>query len=396
VGYAVKGPQEGGRDPIRTIGIVLAGGQGHRFWPKSSGARPKQFLKLAGEESLLQATVRRLGRLVARDDIYLVTVAALEALTREHLPGLSEANLLIEPMGRDTAAAVGYALMVIGRREADSVVVVLPSDHYVADEEAWTRVLSDACLAADSGHPTLIGIPPTRPETAYGYVTFVEDWPLPQATTKFHRVARFVEKPHLALAERLLAENRCLWNSGMFVWQVKTALTLLQRHLPDTFAILSEVARLGSGRGAPPVGSPAWRARAASLFAGITPVSVDYGVLEKTDGVLVALGDFGWDDLGGWESLTRLFPGDDAGNVVLGDSLLRDTEDCIVDWSGGPALVIGVKDLVIAGDGASLLVAARDRLGELKRLVSSPEFRAARRTRIGPGQPDDGPGKDGR
>jgi len=125
-------------------------------------------------------------------------------------------------------------------------------------------------------------------------------------------------------------------------------------------------------------------------------VSVDYGVLEKTDGVLVARGDFGWDDLGGWESLTRLFPGDAAGNVVLGDSLLRDTERCIVDWNGGPALVIGVKDLVIAGDGASLLVTARDRLGELKRLVGSPEFRAARRTRTGPGQPDHGPGKDGR
>jgi len=299
-------------------------------------------------------------------------------------------------MGRDTAAAVGYALMVIGRREADSVVIVLPSDHYVADEEAWTRVLRDACLAADSGHPTLIGIPPTRPETAYGYITFAEDWPLPQASTKFHQVARFVEKPHRTLAERLLADNRCLWNSGMLVWQVKTALTLLQRHLPDTFAILSEVARLGSGRGAPPVGSPAWRARAVSLFAGITPVSVDYGVLEKTDGVLVALGDFGWDDLGGWESLTRLVPGDAAGNVVLGDSLLRDTQGCIVDWNGGRALVIGVKDLVIAGDGTSLLVTPRDRLGELKGLVGSPEFRAARRARTGLGQPDHGPGKDGK
>jgi len=374
---------------LRTLALVLAGGKGHRFWPRSTDAKPKQFLGLGGGQSLLQATTARLSLLLPSEGIHVVTTAAHETLVREQLPDLPPGNIIVEPASRDTAAAIGYAFTLLGEEEADAVAAVVPSDHFITGVPAWVRAVSDACLVAESGRPVLIGIRPCRPDSAYGYVLLGEALPtgdlVPAGSTRpatpggtqFHRVSRFVEKPDRALAERLLQEGRCLWNSGMFVWKVSTALDLIRLHLPATHAVLGEISRLARERGAPPQGSPAWRARVASLYARLEPVSVDYGVLEKTSEVAVGLGEFGWDDLGGWESLTRLLPRDGKGNVVRGEAILHNAEGCIVDWVGGPVVVIGLRDAVIAGGTGPLLACARDRLGELKSVLASEEFRAA-------------------
>lgn len=333
---------------------------------------PKQFLQLFGEESLLQATVRRLNRFLPLEDIYIVTTASHEVFVRLQLPQLPERNLIVEPMGRDTAAAIGYACTLLGDAEAESTAIVVPSDHFISNEAAWVRTLNDACQAASAGRPVLIGIPPTRPETAYGYVLLSDE--LPSGSTRFYRVARFIEKPNRDLAERLIRGNRCLWNSGMFIWKISTAMDLIRRHLPGTSAALSEIAGMRADSNAPPPGSAAWQARAARLFAGITPVSIDYGVLEKSADVVVALGEFGWDDVGGWEALTRLVPADERKNAVLGNALLVDAEGCIVDWPSGPAIVVGIRDAVVAGSGGRLLVCPRERLRELKGILGSQAF----------------------
>ncbi|MCL6581181.1 MAG: cupin domain-containing protein [Firmicutes bacterium] len=362
---------------MRTLAIVLAGGQGHRFWPKSSQAYPKQFLNLFGDRSLLQATVGRLGRLLPVESIYVVTTADHEHLVRLQAPDIPSRNVLVEPVGRDTAAAIGYACTLLGEQELDSVALVVPSDHYVADEEAWARTVGDACAAAADGRTVLVGVPPTRPETCYGYILLSEEVARPGSAseaTRFYKVARFIEKPSRDLAERLIAGNRCLWNSGMFIWKVGTFLELIRRYLPATAAALSEVAGMRRERGAPPEGSPAWRSRVGALLARLTPVSVDYGVVEKVPDAVVALGSFDWDDVGSWEALTRLLPGDPKGNVTLGPALLHETRDCIVDWNGGPAVVVGLDGAVVAGSGDHLLVCARDRLGQLKAVLAGREY----------------------
>ncbi len=368
---------------MRTLAVVLAGGRGHRFWPKSSVSKPKQFLNLFGDETLLQATVGRLTRLLAPEDIYVVTGSAHESLVREQLPLLPDGNLIAEPVGRDTAAALGYGLVMIGDVDPETVAVVVPSDHYVAGVETWTRVLADSVrMARETRLPVLIGIPPTRPETAYGYIRFAAEIPREDpSATPFYEVREFIEKPDLAAATRLLAQNQCLWNSGMFVWRVDVALALLRRHLPETFAILEVVRRLKEGgEGATPPGYPEWGERVAPLLAKARPISIDYGILEKTDRVLVALGQFRWDDVGGWEAIARFHPSDDRDNVVRGDAVVRDAERCIVDWDGGPALVVGTSDMVIAGGPGGLLVCPRPRLGEIKGLLDD------RGPRV-PGQP---------
>lgn len=360
---------------MRVLALVLAGGHGHRFWPRSSEALPKQFLNLFGDESLLQATVRRLSLLLPLANIYVLTTAAHEHLARLQLPQVPDENVIAEPMARDTAAAIGYASGLLGEKEADSVAIVVPSDHFIADEDVWGRTLTDAARAAASGVPVLIGLRPTRPETTYGYILLSDEAAAPSgATTRFFRVARFIEKPGPDLAQRLISADRCLWNSGIFVWKISTVMDLIRRNLPETYSVLTEITRMKSEPGGPSERSPAWRAKAATLFAGIKPVSIDYGVLEKTENVIVALGEFKWDDVGSWEALARLYPGDKKRNVAPNGAILQDAEECIIDWPEGPAVIVGIKDAVVAGYAGRLLVCSRDRLGELKALLGSREF----------------------
>lgn len=354
--------------------MVLAGGQGSRFWPRSSDETPKQFLDLFGTESLLRSTVRRLERWLPVEDISVVTGARHQALVAEHLPHLPPENILVEPGRRDTAAAVGYACLELAERDPEAVAVVVPADHLVHDVDRWVEALADSArYAGRTGRPVLIGIPPSRPETNYGYILLSDEVAgRKMGSSRIYPVARFIEKPDPDLAARLIAGNRCLWNSGMFVWRVRTALELIRQHLPQTYGLLAEIQRHSRDAGAGPGAAEDRRRTVAALYARIHPTSIDYGVLERARDVVATLGEFDWDDVGGWEAVARVVAADPQGNVALGPAAytLDDTTDCVIDWPGDRAVVVGVKGLVVAAHGGSLLVCSRERLTDLKRLLA--------------------------
>jgi len=355
---------------MNTFALILAGGKGNRFWPRSSPTLPKQFLTLLGNESLLQATFFRARKVWDAADIYVVTTAQYENYVRWQLPDLPGENILIEPVGRDTAAAVGYAFSILGEAHVNDIAVVIPSDHYIEEGENWYRAIATACQVAFNGIPTLIGITPTRPETAFGYILLSQ--PLSALTGPAYRVAQFIEKPNLQKARQLLQQGNCLWNTGMFIWRVDTAMSLLNHYLPETMSTLDAIKLLHQKGNSNTRG--AIRQEIEKRYSTIPAVSLDYGVIEKAPGIMVVPGNFNWDDLGGWLALERLNSMDKQENVVLGKALLQDTEGCLVDCPSGPALIIGVKDLVIACQQGGLLVCAKDKLQHLKSLLNSSQF----------------------
>lgn len=343
-----------------TAVVIMAGGRGERFWPKSRGHRPKQFLQLFGEGTLLQQAYRRALRLAPPERVYVVTRADYRRLVAEQLPGLAPERLIEEPEGRDTAPCVGLAAVVLERRHPGGVMVVLPSDHAILDEEKFAAVLSTAArVAADRPVLVTVGIQPTRPETGYGYIQCGE---VLDPETGLRAVRRFTEKPDADTALRFLMSGEHLWNSGMFAWRIPVIRDAIARHLPELHAGLEAIAAA--------VGTPAEREVLAAEFPRLPRVSIDYGVMEKAENVVVLRGDFGWDDLGTWAAMPRVGQADDQGNVVGGRAVLIDSRDCVVD--GGRRLVVGfgIERLVIVDTDDVVFVSAADRAEELKRVVA--------------------------
>ena len=347
--------------------LVLAGGRGYRLWPKTSYYAPKPFLRVRDHESFLQMTAARAATFLEAGSIYVVTTTDCAHLVRQHLPWMREENLLLEPVARDTAASVAYACVALRRLGEHSVMVMIPSDHYVSDRAAWARTVEDACALARGGRPVLVGVKPTRAESQYGYIVAGQGhrYEGQQTATRFFHVDRFVEKPLSEEASELIRSATCFWNSGMLVCRVDTILGLLEKYLPETSRISAEIGRLREAGG----DGPSIR----KLFESLSPISLDHAVLEKADGLFVAEGDFGWDDVGGWAALGRLLESDPCGNAVLGDVLLRDCSGCIVDCEGGSAIAVGMKDAVISQHGGKLLCASKAGLGELKDMVRALE-----------------------
>jgi len=338
--------------------VVLAGGRGERFWPLSTGAQPKAFLRLVGHESLLQATVRRVRLIVPWAQILVVAGRAHADLVRAQLPELPEGNLLLEPFGRDTAAAVGFASLYLERRDPEAVMAVLPADHHIPNGEAFAAGLRRAFDLIEL-HPTwvaTIGIPPTRPEIGYGYLEAGEA--LSDAPGAF-TVRRFVEKPDLDTVWKLLQEGRYYWNSGMFVWRSRTIQDLLARHMPEEWA---GFCRIREAWGMEDV-----LVREFSAFRGL---SVDYGVLEQMDsGVVMIPAEFAWDDLGSWDALARVLPAEENGNVIIGEVRSLDTSGSVIISTDQRVATLGVSDMIVVASQHGVLVCSKGRSQEVKRLV---------------------------
>jgi mannose-1-phosphate guanylyltransferase len=351
-----------------TYAVIMAGGAGTRFWPASRERLPKQLLALAGKpgEPLLAATVRRLAPLVQPADVYVATGAHLVEGAARALPAVPRAQLLAEPVPRNTAPCIGWAAATIARKDPDAVIAVLPSDHHIGDEEAFRRVVSTALEAAKDDYLVTIGITPTRPETGYGYIEVGA--PL-AGRAGLSSVERFVEKPNTERAAQFLAGGKHLWNGGMFFFRARTMLRAIQDHLPELargLAQLDDAAKKGDEGAA-----------LHEIFASFPSISIDHGVMEKARPLAVVRGDgLGWSDVGSWESAWELAPKDTHGNALPPGAVTVDAKnnfalDLRSDSRERVVGLVGVSDLVVVQTDDALLVIPRARAQEVRSVVDA-------------------------
>jgi mannose-1-phosphate guanylyltransferase len=334
--------------------VVLAGGVGSRFWPLSTPERPKQLLPLVTDKPLLHDTVDRLSTIVDPAHTLILTNASLTKSIRKLLGNIPRENIIAEPQPAGTAAALTWAALAIAQRDGeDATMLCVHADWAIGDDAAFREALLRAEEVAVETHSLVtVGIVPTRPDPGFGYIQ-----PSDTDTDAPSRVKRFVEKPDRARAEEM-RNSGYLWNSGIFVWRVGDFLHEVDEHTPELAAALRH------GRS---------RASDASRFFGsvVMPVSVDVGVLERSNKVMVLPGDFGWDDIGTWAALSRVRSKDEFGNVTSGDAHLLDSADNVVHADSGMVVMYGVNDLVVVMRNGLTLVTTTERASDLKRLVES-------------------------
>ncbi|HEX9287993.1 MAG TPA: mannose-1-phosphate guanylyltransferase [Anaeromyxobacteraceae bacterium] len=345
--------------------VVMAGGSGTRFWPLSRKKRPKQFLALVGETPLLAATVARLPPLAKIDRTYVVCGPAHAAAARRILPKLPKENLVVEPCARNTAPCVGLAALHVARRDPTGVMAMLPADHHIAGPAAFRDALAAAAAVAERGAIATIGVKPSRPETGYGYLKVGPRLATGDKARKgfaARKVERFVEKPDLVTAARYLAEGGYLWNSGIFVFRADVILGEIRRAMP---VLGEQLDAIGAALGTP---------RAARVLRKVFPecpsISIDYGVMEKSDRIAVVPADFGWSDVGSFAALPDVRAQDANGNVTEGEALIFDGKNNVVlALPGRPLAVIGMDDVIVVDAGDAVLVCRRDRAQDVRKAV---------------------------
>ena len=343
--------------------IIMAGGSGTRFWPKSRRDRPKQLLRLTGESTLLQQTVARIEHLVPPDRVMVITGSDQAEATRAQLPDLPAANVIAEPCPRDTAPCVGLAAGIVASRERDGTMIVMPADHVIEPVEAFRTTVRAAVSVIDDDPTTLVtfGITPAHPETGYGYI---ERGPLLERREGIpvYRVVQFREKPDRATAEQFLASGNFLWNSGIFIWRARTILDELRAHRPKLAEDLEPILRA--------LGTPDEPEALVRHFHRLERIPIDKAVMEHARNVRVLEVPYDWSDVGDWRAVANLLERDGAGNAIQGHVVVRDTTNSIIiSDDGGLVATLGVDDLVVVHSGKATLVARKDQLDKLKALV---------------------------
>ncbi|MBQ0033623.1 MAG: mannose-1-phosphate guanylyltransferase [bacterium] len=350
---------------MNAYAIIMAGGNGERFWPMSTPERPKQFLTLFGGKPLIRHATDRLAGLIPPERTLVITAERLIAKTRRALPGLPKGNVIGEPCRRNTAAAVACACGLVKRLGGPGAVgCILTADHRISPAVKFRRTQKDAIKAASRTDAIVtIGIAPDHPAVGFGYI----ECGLRIATgtsTKFHVVRRFVEKPDERTAKRYLRSGCFCWNSGMFIWKASTMEKTFVQCAPDIAGLIGKVACAKS-----------IRATLRNAYPTLRAISVDYAVMEKARKIVVARSDFMWDDVGSWTALPKHFPCDAAGNTCLGKTELLDTHGSIVVSEGDRlTAVLGVKDVVVVQTANATLVCAKDRVQDIKGMCISTEI----------------------
>ncbi len=346
--------------------VIMAGGIGTRFWPRSREKSPKQLLEIIGKGTLIQNTIKRLAGFLDVRNCFVVTSRAQKPLASKQLEVLhiDEEKILVEPMGRNTAPCIGLAALHIRRLNPNGVMVVLPADHLISDLQEYERVIRLAVeIAKESGSLITIGIHPTYPETGYGYIQmYNEDGANnPFFSRGVFRVKTFAEKPSLQVAEKFLASGDFLWNSGQFVWRVDVILKKIEQLLPELHAELMRVdAAMGTSQYAPAL---------EKAYGVIRGISIDYGVMEKTDDVYTIPANFGWSDIGSWDEVYRMSGKDEHGNSITGAVIPLDTTGSYIYTQGKLVATIGVEDLIIVNTDDALLICKRGRSQDVKEVA---------------------------
>lgn len=341
--------------------LIMAGGRGERFWPRSRKNLPKQFLSLTDDgKTMIQLTVERILPLVNMEDIYIATNRDYKALVQQQLPDIPDENIICEPIGKNTAPCIGLGAIHMQRKYGDAIMMVLPSDHLIKYASIFVNTLADACEVAEQGENLVtLGITPDSPETGYGYIKFVPDHTLGRAFA----VDRFVEKPNWETAKAYVASEQYFWNSGMFIWKVSTILNNIKMYLPETFAGLERIREA--------IGTELQNDVLEKEFYAFESESIDYGIMEKANNIYILTGSFGWDDVGSWLAVERIKTSNEFGNVINGNVVTVNTKNSIIQ--GGEKLIatVGLQDVIVVDTDDALLICAKDSAGDIKKVLEN-------------------------
>lgn len=346
---------------LKQTAVIMAGGQGERFWPQSRKNMPKQFLSLTGDgKTLFQLTVERMCMLVAIEDVFVVTNKAYKDIIRQQVPQIPVQNILCEPCAKNTAPAIAFAAAVIKARYQDAVMYVVPSDHIIKGRRLYTDIMQTAAAFVQKRSALVtLGVTPTYPETGYGYIRFGNEREKDEGSV--YKVESFVEKPNLQTAQNYLEDGNYLWNSGMFIWTAQTFLSILQQHQPGVADMAREIEQA--------VNSDGYEQSVENAFNNVKAISVDYAVLEKADNVYTIPSSFLWNDVGGWRSMEAINPLDEGRNATVGNTIVLDSEDSIFISGGRLVAAVGVHDIVVVETPDAILVCGKDNAQDVKKIV---------------------------
>ncbi len=346
---------------MNTTALIMAGGRGERFWPKSRKSLPKQFLALTDDnKTMIQLTVERISSLVKMEDIYIATNKDYKRLVKEQLPGIPEENILCEPAGRNTAPCIGLGAVHIAKKYQDALMIVLPSDHLVKFTNMFITTLRDACeVASKRNNLVTIGITPDYPETGYGYIKFN----IHETDGRAYKVDRFVEKPTLDVAKEYLATEEYLWNSGMFIWKVSSILNNIESLMPKLYGHLMNIQAS--------IGTSDEEAILEKEFLAMESQSIDYGIMENAEDIYILPGAFGWDDVGSWLAVGRIKESNELGNVVNGNVITVDTTNSVIQGEDKLIAAVGLEDIIIVDTKDATLICAKNSAGEIKKVLEN-------------------------
>ena len=340
--------------------LIMAGGKGTRFWPLSTEEKPKQFLNLIGDKTMIQMTIDRVKPIIPIERIFVCTGEMYVDLVKEQLPELPDRNIIVEPEGRNTAPCIALSAMVIDRYYKNSNMVVLPSDHLINDEEEFRNTLlaADSFIREKDEAIVTLGMNPTRPEVGYGYIKYSNEV-LKSNDFRVIKVDAFVEKPNLDTAKKYLREGNYLWNGGMFIWSINNIINQIKMYSPNTYNSLINIMEVREDK---------LQETINSNYENTEATSIDYAVLEKSKDVYVIPSNFGWDDVGSWEALDRYREKDELGNVLVGESKVVKANNNLVISSSNKVVVEGLSDIYVIENDGKVLVGHKSNVANIKEL----------------------------
>ncbi len=343
---------------MKLFAVIMAGGVGSRFWPRSKKKTPKQLLKIFGEHTMIEATVNRLSGLIDKENIYVITNEIQRPEVINQLPDVPPENIIEEPFGRNTAACIGLASVIIKAKDPDAITIVLPADHIIKDEEKFKQVLENAAkYANESKGLVTIGITPTRPETGYGYIQINDK----QVAENIYPVYTFAEKPNYATALRFVESGDFLWNSGMFIWRTDVILDEIKNLMPDLYEGLISIEKS--------LTNPNFKEELKSVYAQLKKISIDYGIMEKSKKVFLTKGSFNWSDVGSWEEVYQLSEKNEKGNAAVGKVYTNMVSDSYIYSPDKVTAVIGLDNVIVINHNDTVLICRRDKAQDVKEIV---------------------------
>lgn len=347
--------------------LIMAGGGGTRFWPRSRKEKPKQYLSILEDESLISSTISRFKNFMPENQIYVVSAKSQEKILLEHASGLPKENLIYEPVGKNTLPAIGLAALFISKKDPEGIMIVSPADHLIQNNKLFQDTVEAATIVANAKKGIVtIGVTPASPATGYGYIEVGQEINVGQKIQS-NSVKRFVEKPDYETAVKYLASGNFCWNIGVFVFNVSVFIESVKKYAPELYSELMKIADT--------IGLDSYDETLDRIYRNLDSISIDYGIIEKSDNIYFVRGDFEWNDLGSWDEVYKCEAKDENNNVNSGEVVFHDSKNSYVYAPDSMVAVIGLDDVIVVKEGDMILVCKRNRSEEIKHVVNEISIR---------------------